>query len=98
MVCLGLGSVVVDNRRLSTMERRMRVFCIVDAARRVDGYVGNYVGNAACRQSVILQPKISTVIRRPCTLAGPTSEHDRDLFHVERTRPQLLDRSVELEW
>ena len=28
-----------------------------------------------------------------------TSEHDRDLFHIERTRPQLarLGRSVVLE-
>ena len=43
------------------------------------------------------QYKISTVMQRPCTLAGSTSEHDQDLFHVERTRPQLLDRSVVLE-
>ena len=41
--------------------------------------------------------KISTVTPRPCTLAGPTSEHDRDLFHVERIRTQLLHRSVVLE-
>ena len=41
--------------------------------------------------------KISTVTPRPCTLAGPTSEHDRHVCHVERIRTQLLHRSVVLE-
>ena len=41
--------------------------------------------------------KVSTVTRRSCTLVGLASEHDRDLFHVERTCPQLLGHSVVLE-